>query len=380
MRVVWITHNYPRAPGDISGAFLHPLAVALRARDVDVRVVAPADMGRGGRETLDGVPVHRVRYDRADREVLAYRGTMADALRSPRGLLTLLRLRNALRRGALLDLDGRSDAVVHAHWWVPGGLAAPSRVPLVVTSHGTDVRMLGRVPFAARLARRVYRRARVVTTVSRALAEEVTRQTAVPIADDAIQPMPVAALPRPVTDRRGGLVVIGRLDRQKRVDLAVDVVARLRATGMRITLTIVGDGAERAALERRASASGAGDVTTFVGAIPPERVPDVLAHATAALMPAVAEGFGLVAAEALMQGVPVIACRDGGGIVDVLAQGGGVVAAPDVERLAAAVRVVVGGDAAYVEARRAGEYWREHLSPEFVAERCVAWYQRAAHD
>ena len=30
MRVVWITHNYPRHTGDVAGGFLHPLAVALR--------------------------------------------------------------------------------------------------------------------------------------------------------------------------------------------------------------------------------------------------------------------------------------------------------------------------------------------------------------
>jgi len=29
VRVVFLTHNYPRHPGDIAGAFLHPLATAL---------------------------------------------------------------------------------------------------------------------------------------------------------------------------------------------------------------------------------------------------------------------------------------------------------------------------------------------------------------
>ena len=36
------------------------------------------------------------------------------------------------------------------------------------------------------------------------------------------------------------------------------------------------------------------------------------------LFPAQGEGFGLAAAEALMAGVPVVACWDGGGLLDVV--------------------------------------------------------------
>ena len=67
MRVVFVTHNYPRHAGDVPGAFLHPLATALLARGHDVRVVAPADRGRDARQPLDGVPVRRVHYADPDR-------------------------------------------------------------------------------------------------------------------------------------------------------------------------------------------------------------------------------------------------------------------------------------------------------------------------
>src|SRR6185369_15529714 len=80
MRVVFLTHNYPRTPGDIAGTFLRPLAVALAARGHDVRVIAPSDRGQGGVERADGVLVERVRYARADREQYAYTGRMQDAI------------------------------------------------------------------------------------------------------------------------------------------------------------------------------------------------------------------------------------------------------------------------------------------------------------
>ena len=43
MRVVFLTHNYPRWPGDLSGSFLGTLAAALVRRGVEVRVVAPPE-------------------------------------------------------------------------------------------------------------------------------------------------------------------------------------------------------------------------------------------------------------------------------------------------------------------------------------------------
>ena len=45
MRVVFLTHNFPRYAGDVSGNFLVPLAHALQERGVRITVVAPADEG-----------------------------------------------------------------------------------------------------------------------------------------------------------------------------------------------------------------------------------------------------------------------------------------------------------------------------------------------
>ena len=100
MRVVFLTHNYPRWPGDVSGAFLGTLAAALVRRGVNLRVVAPSDGGEGGEGVIDGVPVRRVRYAGAAAETIAYRGTMQSALRRPGGWRALAGLWRALKRAA----------------------------------------------------------------------------------------------------------------------------------------------------------------------------------------------------------------------------------------------------------------------------------------
>ena len=95
-------------------------------------------------------------------------------------------------------------------------------------------------------------------------------------------------------------------------------------------------------------------------------------------MPAVGEGFGLAAAEALMQGVPVIACEDGGGLLDVVpASGAGRIVAPTAEAIAIAITQLLVDPTAREMARAEGVRWRERLAPDFVAERCLGWYRRA---
>ena len=378
MRVVFLTHNYPRHAGDVAGAFLHPLAVALRARGVDLRVVAPSEGGKGGRDIIDGVPVRRMRYAEAKQETFAYSGTMASTVRSPQGLRALAGLIRALRRGAREELAGGESAVLHAHWWIPAGLAAPPEVPVVLTCHGSDVRWLERGGVAQLLGRMPLRRARVVTTVSRQLAEVIQVRSGVQVAEDAVQPMPLVAADRPWSVGGGGVVIIGRLVDQKRVDLAIAAFALARERGFGMPLTIVGDGAARAALKVQAGGLALGDAVRFRGELQPSEVPGILATADVAVVPALGEGFGLVAAEALMQGVPVIACSDGGGLLDVVpTAGGGRIVLPTAAAIAAAMAAVVSDPAARHAARAEGMRWRERLSPDFVAERCLDWYRRA---
>lgn len=377
LRVVFLTHNYPRERGDVAGSFLHPLAAALRERDVDVRVVTPSDGGRGGQGELDGVPVHRVRYASPAREIYAQSGLMATAVRSPQGLRALAGMIRALRAGAREMIADAPRSVVHAQWWFPAGLAAPRSVPLVMTCHGTDVRMLERSTPARWLARGPFHRARRVTTVSQSLAA-VLRANGARVNDDDVVPMPVTAASRPWSRGGGGIVVLGRLTDQKRVHLAIEAYAIARHRGLTLPLVVAGDGATRAALHVLAGGLGVSDSVRFLGAIPPSEVPGLLEIADACLMPAIGEGFGLAAAEALMQGVPVVACTDGGGLLDVVpATGAGRRAAAEPAAIAEALLSVLADPDARRVAHDAGTEWRERLAPGHVADRCLAWYREA---
>lgn len=371
MRVVFLTHNYPRSAGDVAGAFLHPLAQALAARGHAVSVVAPSDQGAGGHSTLDGIPVERVRYAAPEREIYAYTGRMQEALRSPAGWLAIWRMVGALGRAADRAAAGDPRTVIHAHWWFPAGLAAPPR-PCVVTLHGTDARLLSK-PGARWLARRALRAGRVVTAVSSHVASQIERATGRTVNAAHQSSMPVD-LPSRISSGGGGLVVLGRLTSQKRVDLALRAHARLVAGGHRLPLRIIGDGPARQSLQSLAASLGTGMVS-FAGQVPPAAVPDLLSNADLMLFPALGEGLGLAAIEALACGVPVVACRDGGGLLDIV--GKAAAAEPTPEGIEAAVVAILADPAARPHAAEAGARYRRDLAPSRVAERCEAWYREA---
>ncbi len=377
MRVVFLTHNYPRFAGDLSGAFLATLAGGLARRGVEVRVVAPSDEGRGGTDEVDGIPVRRVRYAAARRETLAYRGTMQSALRAPGGLAALGGLWRAMRRAAREELAAGAD-LVHAHWWVPAGLAAPDGAPMVLTVHGTDAALLRRSRMARALARPVFRRAAVVSAVSRELAAWVQNGVGRYVDPAHVHPMPVDSTGRPWTTGGGGAIVVSRLVPQKRVSLAIAATAVLISCGHELPLTIVGDGPERGALERQVQRLGIETFVRFVGAVPAAGVAAYLATADVMIFPAQGEGFGLAAAEALMSGVPVVACWDGGGVLDVVPESGaGRLTLPSPDPMADTILGLLAEPDRLAMARLVGESWRARLSPDHVAEICEGWYREA---
>lgn len=377
MRVVFLTHNYPRWPGDLSGAFLGLLAAALVRRGIEVRVVAPSDEGQGGEEQVSGVTVRRVRYSSAGAETIAYRGNMQRALRRPGGLKALAGLWRALRKEARREMEAGAD-LVHAHWWVPAGLAAPSNAPTVLTVHGTDAGLLRHSRVARALARPVFERARVVTAVSRELAGWVQSGAGRFIPPAHVHPMPVDTSGYSWSTGGGGAVVVARLSQQKRVDLAIETIAFLASCGHDLPLTIVGDGPERGALERLVGRLGISPFVHFAGAVAPTEVAGFLAHADVMLFPAQGEGFGLAAAEALMAGVPVVACWDGGGVLDVVPESGaGRLTLPAPEAMSDAILDLLNDADHRALTRLVGESWRARLAPDHVAEICEGWYREA---
>jgi glycosyltransferase involved in cell wall biosynthesis len=377
-----VAHSFPRADGDVAGAFLWRLGEGLVDRGHEVTVLAPADRGDVGEPRLGRVRVRRVRYAAPGGEVLAYTGTMhLLAARNPLLALNFGRMLRALARAVDEEIRTAGAQVVHAHWWVPGGLAVRYAKrhgrPFIVTLHGSDVRLAGRVPGGRALMASVLRQAAAVTAVSSFLAAEAAQALGVPRTSLPVTPMPLGAGFRGDLDAaRAGAVFVGRLVREKGVHLLLDALAVLRREGLPLDLTVIGDGPERGALKAQARAMGL--AVTFAGFVPPESVGDHLRDKQVFVFPALHDEPGSVVAEALLHGVPVVATR-GGGVADYLAdpEAGILVPPSDVPALTQAIREVVTHDRFRSAAWRAGRILGDRLSPERVAVRFEELYSAA---
>ncbi|MBA7594882.1 hypothetical protein ES703_01838 [subsurface metagenome] len=76
MRVLYLTHNYPRFAADPSGAFIEELIGALAKDEVEPYVLCPHAAGLAEREKRHGVKICRFRYAPDKDETLAYEGNM----------------------------------------------------------------------------------------------------------------------------------------------------------------------------------------------------------------------------------------------------------------------------------------------------------------
>ena len=113
MRVLFVTHSFPRRLGDAPGSFLLRLAGALVARGIEVQVVARSAPGLAPSESIAGVRVDRFRYAPERWETLAYTGTMAeDVRRSVAAKLALLGFFAAERASLLRAVERYGPDVV----------------------------------------------------------------------------------------------------------------------------------------------------------------------------------------------------------------------------------------------------------------------------
>ncbi|MEO7997391.1 MAG: glycosyltransferase, partial [Gemmatimonadaceae bacterium] len=265
---MFVTHNVPRFAGDAAGSFVLRLAVALRSAGVSVDILAPGSETLSGTDVIEGISIERVRYASPHRMTLAYSGRMAEDVKAGWGARfalagLLYHLRRRLRaRVQQAVRDGKPYDIVHAHWWFPAGLCAWSAgvgaglpVPLVITMHGSDVRLAQGIKASHGIMQQVLLRARVVTAVSRWLAEAAMR--IVPTSNVRVGGMPVDTkvfVPPTDSRQRLGILFVGRLNAQKGVANLLDAFARIADTN--VPLQIVGDGPDDFLLKAKAMSLG----------------------------------------------------------------------------------------------------------------------------
>ena len=178
-------------------------------------------------------------------------------------------------------------------------------------------------------------------------------------------------------DGREVLFSAGRMDPIKGFDTLIRSVPLLRRRDVRLLIGGGGnDEPERRRLERLAADLGVADRVAFLGAVPQEKLPLYYAAASLVVVPSHYESFGLVAAEALACGTPVVASQVGG-LPTIVRDGvnGLLVSWRRPESFAAAVDQALGDPALLAHLRANARLSVERLSWQATAERTIEFYR-----
>jgi phosphatidylinositol alpha-1,6-mannosyltransferase len=299
--VLLVTPDFPPAKGGIQ-TLCHRIARHAERFDVRVRTLAAA--GDSSFDRREGLDVRRTRYS----------GTAHPAAVAR---LNLHAVGDTLRF--------RPAAVISAHVVVSPGAWTISRtlgIPFVQYLHADELRRRPRLTgFAVRRAAACIAVSRHTRAGALALGAPPARIVQIPNGVDARSP-PVGSGDPPT------IMTVAQLAyRYKGHDVILRALPLVRARVPRVRWVVVGDGALRPELERRAADLGVEGNVEFTGEIGDEERDQRLAHAAVFVMPSRVpagglggEGFGIAYLEASALGLPVVA-GIGGGAPDAVVDG-----------------------------------------------------------
>jgi len=192
-----------------------------------------------------------------------------------------------------------------------------------------------------------------------------------------IRPVPPGI---PPGRERGFALIVGRIcseERYKGHERLIEIWRSVRASVPGARLLVVGDGDDRARLERSVEAAGLSDVIRFAGHLGDTELVSLYRSCAFFVMPSANEGFGLVYLEAMQAGKPCIGVH--GSADEILEQGvsGLVVDADSREALLhAIVQLFTDADlrdrmGAAAVARVAGMFTDQHFAGRLRAALCL---------
>jgi teichuronic acid biosynthesis glycosyltransferase TuaC len=320
IKVLSFSTLFPNNLQPSHGVFLrHRLAHLSRSNEIRLQIVAPVPwfpfshpaFGRyslyhrvSKRSDVNGVAVLHPHY-----AVVPKIGMTVAPLLLAAALLPKL----AAMQRTTFDFD-----IIDSYYLYPDGVAAALlglalNRPVLLTAFGNDVSLLPNYAAARRQILWSVSHSAGVTAVCDALKSRLVR---LGVEADKISvirhgvdlnlfkpPLNRVALRRRLGFDRITFISVGHLIPRKGHDLAIAALAGLPGTG----LVIVGEGPEKASLQRLAVARGIADRVRFLGQVDQRRIPELLGAADALILCSEREGIANVLMEALACGTPVAA-------------------------------------------------------------------------
>lgn len=328
IKLLMLTHNYPRFSGDYAGVFLSLLAKKLHLFNIEPIILAPHAPGLKEYEEIDGVKVYRFRYAQDEKEIIAYKGNMHKlVLGSVNGIFQFRQFLKAFEQNALEIIEKEKIDIIAGHWLVPAGLVMKSlskktKLPMILSSHGTDIRLM-RKYFSVlyRYLKKFCLTLKTWTVVSTFLQNGILSMDKRLLRVLEILPMPhdeTIFYKDDSVERDANLLVsVTRFTEQKRVDKLVQAFALVSEKNDFLKLQIYGTGQLQPEIESLIDTLGLKDKISIHAPLPQQKLRNIYNRASIVILNSYEEGFGLALSESMLCGAAVIG-TDSGGITDII--------------------------------------------------------------
>lgn len=310
--ILFLTNAYPDSDSSYRGIFIKKMALLLRNDGYQISIVTPKIFkGSHYFEEQNGIRVYRFPFFARNKLLIEYKK------------IPYLRMILYYITGFFLTLyavfKNKCD-VIHAHWAIPTGLIAAwvgslLKKPLVVTIHGSDLRMaLGRPGFLQKIFTYVCNKGTQLNCVSEIQKRELER---LGILKDNILTIPMgideAFLDKGKNrkielNKRAFLILSNRnLLPIYNVSLLIRAIPFVLREEPETKFLIAGDGGEREVLEREAKNLHINSSVTFLGRVPHEEMPNLLSQADIYVSTSLYDGTSVSLLEAMGSGAfPVV--------------------------------------------------------------------------
>ncbi|MDC3214965.1 N-acetyl-alpha-D-glucosaminyl L-malate synthase BshA [Flavobacteriaceae bacterium] len=230
----------------------------------------------------------------------------------------------------LVDVvKAHSIDVLHVHYAIPHAYAAymakkmlldeDISIPIVTTLHGTDITLVGSHPFYRPAVTFSINHSDCVTAVSESLKQDTLRlfdiKTEIKVIPNFIDTKKFENKEKPCersllapTDDKI-ITHISNFRPLKRINDVIDVFEQI-STNVSSKLLMVGEGPEKSKAMAYVKSKGLNQKVVFLGNS--NEIDKILCYSDLFLLPSEMESFGLVALEAMANGVPVISSNAGG--------------------------------------------------------------------
>lgn len=373
MKTFIVTRGVPNQNNSSLGVFEFDQAKALAAVGCEV-VVLSLDLRSFRRKRnlgyhsyiIDGIPVEELNIPI---------GAVPRAILVKIGTITLKWLINKAKKK-----HGKPD-IIHSHFLNICDMASRAtagRYTHVITEHSS---MLNTNLSAKQVSsfKSIYESADLVIAVSSALCCRMNELFSInPICISNIVDTAVFRYFDKKNVKKSGdfkFITVANLTKNKRIDLLLSAIKRLKEEGYSVKLTVIGDGEMRPPLEEQIQSLGISNHIELLGKLERNRVNVYLKDSDCFVLDSMSETFGVAYIEAIATGLPVIASKCGGPEDFVNDSNGILIEKDNLDQLTNAMKYMLTNAKKYNH-EQISKHIAEKFSAETIAKKIMSEYEK----